>query len=101
MTLTTEQFDKLVATYAEQIVEGMDLKSLEQFAYDTIVANFDVVDDNTLIDEMCGFYEQEEVATLLESVGANPANYDLNVADDTLTEDQINFLRETVKKGDS
>lgn len=77
MTLSQEQFDKLVAAYAEQIVDGMDLKSLEQFAYDTIVANFDVVDDNTLIDEMCGFYEQEEVATLLESVGANPADYDL------------------------
>jgi hypothetical protein len=97
MTLTREQYDQLVGAYAEQVVEGMDIKSLEQFAYDTIVENFDDAGDDVLLDQLCAYYEVDEVCDMLESVGANPEDYDITKDDDELTEEQIQFLRDVVK----
>jgi len=31
--------DELIDSYAESIIEGMDIKSMEQFVYDTITEN--------------------------------------------------------------
>ena len=39
MDLTQEQYDSLLANYIEQIVDGMDLDSLVQFASDMIEQN--------------------------------------------------------------
>ena len=39
MTITQEQYDLLVAKYASDIVEGMDMDSLVEFACDTIEEN--------------------------------------------------------------
>jgi hypothetical protein len=82
MTLTREQFDQLVGTYADQVVDGMDMKSLVQFAYDTIVENLEDVGDEALLEQLCSYYEEEDVYDLLESVGANPADYDINTNGD-------------------
>ena len=71
MTLTREQFDQLAGTYAEQVVEGMDIKSLEQFAYDTIVENLEDVGDEALLEQLYSYYEEDEVHNLLESVGVS------------------------------
>lgn len=97
MTLTKEQYDQLVGTYAKQLVEGMDFKSLEQFAYDTIVENLDYAGDDVLLDQLCAYYEVDEVCDMLESVGANPEDYNINKDGDNLTEEQIQFLRDVVK----
>jgi hypothetical protein len=72
MTLTSEQFNQLICNYAEQIVDGMDHKTIYQFAYDTIVANMEEMNDEDLINEMFNFLDEDEVKQMIEEVGANP-----------------------------
>ena len=70
MTLTQEQYDKLLAAYIEQIVDGMDLDSLVQFASDTIESNLRETCSlpEELIEEISQFYDEEFVNDLVESV---------------------------------
>jgi hypothetical protein len=104
MTLTQEQYDQLLLNYSENIVDGMDLDSLLAFAMEQIEENVRRMfpTDNELIEEISRFNDESEVASMLEDVGANPADFDLhNHLDDELTEDQIKFLQDSVKKEDT
>jgi len=102
MTLTREQFDQLAGTYAEHVVEGMDIDSLVEFAYETIVENLEDAGDETLLERLSSYYEEDEVVSMLEDVGANPADFDIhNHLDDELTEEQQKQLRDLVKPTDT
>ena len=104
MTLTQEQYDQLLSNYSENIVDGMDLDSLVAFAMEQIEENVRRMfpTDNELIEEISRFNDESDVASMLEDVGANPADFDLhNHLDDELTEDQIKFLQDSVKKEDT
>jgi hypothetical protein len=81
MTLTQDQYDKLLANYAESIVDGMDMDSLVQFAIEQIELNLrkSCSMDEELIEEISRFYDEDDVASMLEDVGANPADFDVNV----------------------
>ena len=81
MTLSQEQYDKLLANYAEQIVEGMDLDSLVQFAVEQIELNVreNCSMDEELVEEISRFYDDEYVAGMLEDVGANPADFNIQI----------------------
>ena len=81
MTLSQEQYDQLLANYAEQTVEGMDLDSLVQFAVEQIELNLreNCSMDEELVEEISQFYDEEYVASMLEDVGANPADFNINV----------------------
>ena len=70
MELTQDQYDKLLALYIEQIVDGMDLDSLVQFASDTIEENLRATCSapDELIEEISRFYDEEYVNDLVESV---------------------------------
>jgi len=79
MTLSQEQYDQLLANYAEQIVEGMDMDSLIQFAVEQIEENLraNCSMDKELVEEISRFYDEEYVAGMLEDVGANPADFNI------------------------
>jgi len=79
MTLSQEQYDQLLANYAEQIVEGMDMDSLIQFAMEQIEENLraNCSMDEELVEEISRFYDEEYVAGMLEDVGANPADFNI------------------------
>ena len=81
MTLSQEQYDQLLANYAEQTVEGMDLDCLIQFAVEQIELNLreNCSMDEELVEEISQFYDEEYVASMLEDVGANPADFNINV----------------------
>jgi trehalose-6-phosphate synthase len=81
MTLTQVQYDQLLSNYAEQIVEGMDMDDLVQFAMEQLEQNLraNCSSDDELIEEIGRFYDEEYVASMLEDVGANPAEFDVNV----------------------
>lgn len=70
MELTQEQYDKLLAVYIEQIVDGMDLDSLVQFASEQIELNLRETcsTPDELIEEISQFYDEEYVNDLVESV---------------------------------
>ncbi len=72
MTLTSSQLDELISLYAERVVDGMDHKTIFQFAYDTIVANMENLSESDVINELQNFMEDEEVADMLKQVGADP-----------------------------
>ena len=62
-------FSTVVENYAQFILDGMDYKTLEQFAFDTLVNNltqdYETVED--LIDEIREQYD-EEIANDLSGV---------------------------------
>ena len=68
MSLTTAQFDALIHNYSNVIVEGMDTKSLEQFAFETIKQGFEVYREKELCEEIVESYDEDTLQMLLESV---------------------------------
>jgi hypothetical protein len=70
MTLTQDQYDKLLAVYIEQIVDGMDLDSLVQFVSETLEENLRVTCSlpEELIEEISQFYDEDYVNEMIESV---------------------------------
>ena len=69
MTEMTPDFSTVVENYAQMILDGMDYKTLEQFAFDTLVNNltqdYETVED--LLDEIREQYD-EEVANDIASI---------------------------------
>ena len=70
MELTQDQYDKLLANYVEQLVDGMDLDSLVQFASEQIEENLRETCSlpEELIEEIGRFYDEEYVNEMIESV---------------------------------
>lgn len=68
MTEMTPDYSTVVENYARMILDGMDMKTLEQFAFDTLVDNltkdFETVED--LIDEIRECYDDEVVEDLIK-----------------------------------
>ena len=67
MTEMTPDFSTVVENYAQMILDGMDMKSLEQFALDTLIDNltkqFETVDE--LIEEIEEVYDEEVANDLI------------------------------------
>lgn len=102
MTLTQDQYDSLLNTYVNSIIDGMDMDTLITFATEQLEMNLreSCSLDVELIEEICRFNDESDVAAMIEDVGANPADFDIhNHLDDELTDDQIEFLKNAVKKG--
>ena len=68
MSLTNAQFNALIHNYSNVIVEGMDIKSLEQFALDVIKQGFEVYREKELCEEIVESYDEDTLQMLLESV---------------------------------
>jgi hypothetical protein len=68
MTLTNEQLSTLIDNYANHVIDGMDMDTLVQFAYDSLVAEFNKYSEKELISEIGELYDNETLEMLLESV---------------------------------
>jgi len=70
MTLTQAQYDQLLANYIEQVIDGMDMDSLIQFASEQLEMNLrescSTLDE--LIEEIENLYDEEFAQDLVESV---------------------------------
>ena len=79
MTLSPDQYEQLLTNYAESIVDGMDIDTLFTFAYDQLEQNLrsSCATDNELIEEISRFNDEDEVASMLEDVGANPTEFNI------------------------
>ena len=67
MILTTEQRIKLIENYVSQIVEGMDVETLECMVTDLLVREYETYTDGQIIGEITELYGDQLVADLLES----------------------------------
>lgn len=81
MSLTQDQYDQLLANYAESIVDGMDMDTLVTFAVEQIEENLrrNCSMDEELVEEIGRFYDDEYVADMIDSVGGNPADFGIVV----------------------
>jgi hypothetical protein len=66
MTLTTEQFDKLVENYTSHIIDGMDVESLECMVYDLLLNEYKTYTEEEILGEIKELYGEEVAADLLE-----------------------------------
>jgi len=57
--------DQLVEDYVQQMIEGMDYKTMERFVYDTMVENLTDYTDEELLTEVTDYYPE-----LLENADA-------------------------------
>ena len=71
MTLNTMQLLQLKEAYANMIVDDMDMKTLCQFAFDSILSNLESYDVDDPKDEIVGLYDEEVLNNLLEEVDTN------------------------------
>jgi hypothetical protein len=49
-------FDTIVDAYAQQLLDGMDTKSMEQFVYDTLVSDLKSYNDEELVTQIVENY---------------------------------------------
>ena len=68
MTLSDPQLAQLIDNYANHVIDGMDMDTLVQFAYDSLVAEFNKYTETELLSEIEELYDTEVLNDLLESV---------------------------------
>jgi hypothetical protein len=68
MTLNQQQLDQLKENYANQIIDGMDTKTLEQFAFDAIIQSMETWDTEDVLDEIKLCYDDEVATEMFEEV---------------------------------
>jgi hypothetical protein len=68
MELDPNQLSKLIELYATDVVDGMDMRDLCQFAIDTICDNLDGMSEEELREEISGIYDEEYLNNLLQEV---------------------------------
>jgi hypothetical protein len=68
MTLNNAQFDQLVENYVSQIVDGLDVESLETMVTDLLVREYETYTEEQIVDEVTDIYGEEFAQELLESV---------------------------------
>ena len=67
MTLNTAQIAQLKETYAQILVDNMDMDDLVNFATESIVLSLPE-DEDALIEEIKTYYDDDVLNELLESV---------------------------------
>jgi hypothetical protein len=72
MTLTKEQFNQFVENYVCQIVEGLDVESLECMVTDLLIREYETYTEEQIVGEITEIYGEEFAADLLESASGVP-----------------------------
>ena len=65
INMTESDLFALKENYVNMIVEGMDIDTLAQFAFDSIIANYEDVDAADLKHEIVHDYDQEMLDSLM------------------------------------
>ena len=68
MTLSQPELAQLIDNYANHVLDGMDMDTLLQFAYDSLVAEYNKYTEAELLSEIEELYDEEVLNDLLESV---------------------------------
>ena len=68
MTLNKEQFAQFVENYVAQIVEGLDVESLESMVTELLIREYETHTEEQIVGEITEIYGEEFVVDLLEDV---------------------------------
>tara|TARA_B100000073_G_scaffold168413_1_gene139348 strand:+ start:681 stop:1004 length:324 start_codon:yes stop_codon:yes gene_type:complete len=77
MKLTKSQLEQFKANYACLIVDGMDMKTLEQFAIESVEQNIKDWNEEEIKEEILDYYGEETLNDLMpstEDIGALETN---------------------------
>jgi hypothetical protein len=66
MTLSKEQFAQFVENYVAQIVEGLDVESLECMVFDLLTREYETYTEEEIVSEITELYGEEVAADLME-----------------------------------
>lgn len=69
--MTPDQLDKVKENYANLIIDGMDMDCLVQFAFDSIMNNMEMWDEQDLKEEVLDLYDEEIWTDLTEGTTIN------------------------------
>ena len=72
MTLNKAQFNQFVENYVSQIVEGLDVESLESMVTDLLIREYETYTEEHILGEIKEIYNEEYAQELLESVADVP-----------------------------
>jgi hypothetical protein len=72
MTLNKAQFTQFVENYVSQIVEGLDVESLETMVFDLLVREYETHTEEQIVNEITDIYGEEFAQDLLESASDVP-----------------------------
>lgn len=68
ITLTKAQFDQFIENYVIQIVDGMDIKTMESMVCDLLICEYETYTEEQILSEIKDLYNEEYAQELLESV---------------------------------
>ena len=68
MTMTSEQLEDLKSNYCEMIMDGMDMDTLIQLAYDLLMDSYADSTEAELKEEILDLYDEEMLNDMLEGV---------------------------------
>ena len=66
MTLSEDKLQAIKENYAGLILDGMDMRSLEAFAMESILQNMEMWDEKDIKEEVLDYYGEETWNDLLE-----------------------------------
>jgi len=69
--LNEDQLEQLKENYANLIIDGMDMDCLVQFAFDSIMNNMEMWDEQDLKEEVLDLYDEEIWTDLTEGTTIN------------------------------
>ena len=72
MKLNKAQFEQFVENYVAQIVEGLDVESLESMVTDLLIREYETHTEEQIVGEITEIYGEEFATELLESVSDVP-----------------------------
>ena len=70
--MNREQLDQFKANYASLIVEGMDMKTLEQFAMEMVEQNMTHWNEEDVKEEILDYYGEETLMDLMPETVKEP-----------------------------
>ena len=68
MTLSKEQFAKLVENYASHIIEGLDNASMELMVFDLLTREYETYTEEQIVGEIEELYGEDMVEELMPTV---------------------------------
>lgn len=72
MTLNKAQFNQFVENYVIQIIEGMDIDTMESVLFDVLTREYETYTEEQILGEIKDLYNEEYAQELLESVADVP-----------------------------
>ena len=68
MTLSKAQFNQFVENYVSQIIDGMDIDTMESMLFDVLTREYETYTEEQILSEIKDLYNEEYAQELLESV---------------------------------